>query len=517
VSLAKQTLASAAGLSLLTASIACNDDDPPPEPQPEPEVEIFPLPESLPFELTRPAAGNAPSAAEISAFTTKITGLWKQVDYFRWCSWHSHGLHPSYDSAMPDYQLWWQDTAAVKEGDTITFRHTGGADNIMIRTPKVMNQAIGGYLSSDDPIMGQLVAGYAKGTTALFQAMVWGNGVPATESIMARAIFTHNHSYETADGRQIAVDYDPVKVEKYDWNAHTVPNPQNPYFGSIWVRNMRSKDDVPHIFRSYPLLLRVVQDTSDESVRAAAQDAVDHLRAFAVDIVDHGYKIRTVEDGEAYVPTEDLASFVQYDALIPNAECNAKLAAALMGKRRPLDNDCGAGIHSAYEVVAVDIHYFNLAIIRYFHLAAITNALTVGENAIAQSMLDGLVERADVMMADTEMALDHSEWNADTASFLLAAAASGLPMTGAEARVVQEQYGAAADHYAAWTHWDLWDSSVPDGEYEYRPPRADAEATYVRPEELTYLLEYCYSPWRNPATVALVDCDIVLDPSRWGT
>jgi len=282
------------------------------------------------------------------------------------------------------------------------------------------------------------------------------------------------------------------------------------------VRNMRSKDDVPHIFRLYPLLLRVVQDTTDDQVRAAAQDAVDHLRAFALDIVDNGYKIRTMEDGEAYVPTEDLASFVQYETLIPDAECNAKLAAALLAERKPLGNDCGAGINSGYEDIAVDIHYFNLAIIRYFHLAAITNALTVRQDAVAQSLLDGLAERVDLTMADTEMRLEHSAWDADVASFLLAAAASGLPLTGAEARVVQEQYGASADHYGEWANWDLWDAAVPDGEHDYRPPRDGTDATHVRPEELTYLLQYCYSPWRNPATVELVDCNIVLDPSRWG-
>ena len=39
---------------------------------------------------------------------------------------------------------------------------------------------------------------------------------------------------------------------------------------------------------------------------------------------------------------------------------------------------------------------------------------------------------------------------------------------------------------------------------------------YVRPEELTFLVQYCASEWKNPATVELVDCDVVLDPTRWG-
>ena len=491
---------------------ACSSDS---EPEKAPS-KGGPMYESLPFEFTRAPVGTEPSAAEVTAFTKKITGFWKQVDYFRWCSWHSHGLDASYDPNMPDYKLWWQDTKAVKEGDKIIFRHTGGADNIMIRTPKVLTQAITGYVVSGDPIMRELVIQYAKGIVALFQGMVWSSEQLPTESITARAIFTHNHSYTTNDGRKIEVDYDPVKVEKYDWNAHTVPNDDNPYFGKIWVRNMRSKDDVPHMFRVVPLLMRLAQDTEDEEVRMAAQNAVDHMTAFGRDIVDHEYHIRTNEVGNAYIPTEDLASFVTFEVLLPNAECNAKLASALLGYGGPKGNDCGMGVNLAYEDIAGDVHYFNLAIIRYFHLAAITNALAFKEKSVAKKLLEGLVERVDAMVSDQKGPAENQEWNPDMASYLLAAGASGLPLTAREARIVQEQYAASVDHYEGWAYWDLWDESVPDGEYDYLPPREGQDGMFVRPEEMAFLMEYCGSAWKNPSSVDLVDCSVVLDPSRWG-
>ncbi len=34
-------------------------------------------------------------------------------------------------------------------------------------------------------------------------------------------------------------------------------------------------------------------------------------------------------------------------------------------------------------------------------------------------------------------------------------------------------------------------------------------------EEIALVLEYCFSPFRNPAGAPLVDCDIVADPTRW--
>ncbi|MBW2699750.1 MAG: hypothetical protein JRF33_02935 [Deltaproteobacteria bacterium] len=483
------------------------------------------LPESLPFEFTRDDVGEAVTATQVTDFTRAITGAWKEVDYFRWCSWHSHGLDASFDPEMPDYKLYWQDTRAIKEGDTITFEHYGGADNLMIRTSKVLAQAASGYLMSGDPLMGELVAQYAKGMVALFLGMVWGNEDPPITSIMARAIFTLNHSYSIEEGRNVVVDYDPAKVEKYDWNAHTIPNSENPTWGDIWVRNMRSKDDLPHIFRAAPLLLRVAEDGQDEHIREAARTAYEYLQAFARDIVDNTYLIRTKGiDGVPYVPMEednpdsikDLACLRCFEAVLPNAECDAKLTTALVAYGEPLENACENGISPHYEAVATAGHYFNYAIVRYFHLAAITNALTLRQDTVAGELLAGLAQRTDEMMADETERLEHGEWDADMASFLVAAAASGLPLTSAEVHKIHDEYGASATHYVAWPNWDLWDASIPDGTYDYKPSRNDGERTHVRPEELAYFLQYCYSPWRNPAGVQLIDCEVVADPSRWG-
>ncbi len=482
------------------------------------------LPDKLPFELTRPDVGQAPSAAQIDDFTKKITGFYKQVDYFRWCNWHSHGLADDFDSNMPGYALWWQDTVAIKARDTVTFEHRGGADNLMIRTSKVLTNAIAGYLASGDMMMRKLLIDYCHGAVALFQGLEYEGEDPPAPYVPARAIFTHNHSYTTEDGHKVVVDYDPVKKEKFDWNAHTVPNPDNPYFGSIWVRNMRSKDDVPHIWRTVPLLMRLVQDTDDEQVRKAASLALEYFKGFAKDIVDNGYLIRTKEDHRTYVPTEednpdsvkDLASFVGFEGAIPNAECDPKLTAALLAYEDPLDNDCGDGISPTYEAIATAGHYFNYAIVRYFHLAAITNALVLGKNKLAEQLLRGLITRVDAMMSDEEQRAAHREWDSDSAVFLLAAASSGLPLTAQEARLIQEQYSASVEHYLKFGLWNLWSMEVPDGQYDYIPSRNEGDRSFVRITEMVYLFEYCWSPWRNPAGVELVDCKRLLDPDKWG-
>ena len=56
-----------------------------------------------------------------------------------------------------------------------------------------------------------------------------------------------------------------------------------------------------------------------------------------------------------------------------------------------------------------------------------------------------------------------------------------------------------------------------DGEYEYIPSRVNVDGvSVVEPMALSYLVEYCASPWKAPNTVELADCSVVLDPARWG-
>ena len=486
-------------------------------------------PGSLPFEFTRPDEGIPLSQEEISALTRKITGFWKNNRYFDWILSHSHGMATSAPGEYPDYKLYWQDTRAIKTGSEVTFEHFGGADNLMIRTSKVLNNAAAGYLMSGSPQFGRIVEQYSKGIIALFRGMQWDAQDPES-TIMARSIFTQDHTYSEGD-RTSHVKYGPAKVYKQDWNAHTIENPNNPYWGTIWVRNMRSKDDVPHILRTLPLLMRVAQQAPDVSVAAAASQAVRFLEAFSADIVKSGYYIRTKDkEGNACIPinpdnglVNDLASFVEYVWIVPDAECNARLVAALAGYQAPLDVECGNGIGPLYEIVATYQHYFNYAIIRYFHIAAITNALMVGQYEIAEELLSGLALRADKMVLGEGNRKGYVEWDSDVASFLLAAATGGLPLTAHETRLITEEYSHAVDHYAPWPHWDMWQPSEVEGdEIDYLPSRNIYDSNHavidavVRPTELAYFLEYCHSPFRNPSGSPLVDCSIIEDPIRWG-
>jgi hypothetical protein len=472
------------------------------------------------WRVPRAQAGEPLTDQEIRDFTKRVTGFWKSTQYFRWVRFTSHGLDASNPQGQFHYALWWQDTKAAKAGDTVTFTHTGRADNLTLRTCKVLSNAISGYLMTGDEDMRWIVEEYSRGLVALSKAMEFGAADPVPY-LQARAVFSHDHSYETVGGRKVAIDYGPVRRDEEAWNASIIHNPENPTWGDIWLVNQRSKDDVPHMFRTVAALKRAVAEAKDQSVRDAAQMALEYMEGFAADIVANGYQIRTkYGDGKAVVPTKpedglvkDLASFVLYEIADPNAECNAKLGASLLGGAGTSGLDCEQGSGNLYELIATQGHFFNYAIIRFFHVAALTSSISAGEEEAARGLMEGLAVRADAMLHDPEQPhRDDPVWDADAAAFLLAAAAAGLPLTHEEARLVRDQYTASVTHFEGWPYWDPWAATVSDGSIPFQPERGTA----VRPEEMAFLLEYCDSPLRSADGARLVDCEVVADPSRWG-
>ncbi len=156
---------------------------------------------------------------------------------------------------------------------------------------------------------------------------------------------------------------------------------------------------------------------------------------------------------------------------------------------------------------------------RGFHVNALHLALIFGHKEVAQRLLEGLAIRIDRYRNPEKCGKGclNESWGRDIATLLVEAATLGLPLTWEEARQVQQYYGRAVELYVDFPNWDLWDQSVPDGVYDFRQgfhPKHVSEA--VRVEEIALMLEYCWSPFKNPAGVEFVDCEVVSDVSRWG-
>jgi len=512
------------------------------EPEPQPVVGVDPPPEpsdSLGFEPPdREADGTPPTPEEVTEFTKRVMAFFADTGYFDWVFRTSHGLDVSYDPDMMDYRLWWQDTRMRRNGDTITFTHHKYAENIAKRTVKVLNGAAAGHLLTGDERMAEVAAHLMRGMVALSLGLEFESEDPLVKYLQSRAVFNHNHSYEV-DGRKVDVDYEQTHEASGKWNVHAFEVPDNPTYGTIWVTNMRSKDDVPYMYHALNVATRVYYRTENTELKESARLFIEYMRGFAQSIVDSDWYILTkYADGKATIsvdtdapsnPPADLGSFVHWQEILgPDAECTAQLGAALTGYGYPAGKgDCDRGlIGRDFEQIAGAGNWFNYNIYNYFHIAALSTANLWGYTNIAESLMDGLVERFDTLLWDPELPnANHRHFASDSAGWLLSAATQGYPLTAKEARHIMQWYGDSADWYSQWEHWDPW-SSLAEGQelYDYKAPQdkivpdgdgGEKVISHIRLVEMPYVFEYCWSSLKAKNGVDFIDCDIVADPTSW--
>ena len=473
-------------------------------------------------------------SAEIAAFTRKVLGFLQQVRYFDYVLYTTHGVDAS--TGKRDWQFWYNERFR-KEGDLVTFHHpvnlNDGGHNLHIPMSRVLGDAIAAALVTGDATATRAATQLCKGMSASMLGMVYDADDPLPHLMARNVVPAWNQEFTTHDGRRKAVDTSGWWSEYTRWNCDRFEYADNPHWGAMWVTNLRSKDDVPHIFRLVPILRYAERDTTDAAMKEACGETLSMLTAFAKDIVDSDYRIRTKdENGEVYIAgytgdpetdsnQGDIATFTWWRDLIPNGECNARRGAELIGYSRAVAEDCGRGEPNEYDMLAFAGNAYNKRICRYFHLAHLANALASRDGA-AEALMDGLDQRMaqEEALPEAEMKYTPAVYRRDLALYLAQSHAFGYPLTWDEARMVQDHYARAVDRLASWPYWDPWAPSVPDGELgAYRPPscegEGDAQACWFSSEDLAQLFETCWSPLVNPAGARWVDCDIVRDPSRW--
>lgn len=492
------------------------------------------LPQSLEIEYTRIDEGEPVSENEVREFTLKVINFLKQVNYYDYVLYTTHGVDAS--TGMKDWQFWYGERFR-KQGDTVTFYHpenlTDGGHNLHIPMSRVLGDTIAAYLLVGDSTMGLATEKLCKGFSASMLGMVHdeNDNLP---HLMSRNVVAFNHEFTTHDGKKKAVDYSGW-FSPYDrWNCFRYKITDNPYWGEMWVTNLRSKDDVPHIFRLVPIVRYVVEQAQDENVKEACTETLNLLEAFAKDIVDSDYRIRTKdENGDIMIPAYtddpelnelqgDLASFIEYRDFYPEGECNARRSAELIGYHSPVNEDCGRGEPNAYDTLAYSINRYNKRICRYFHLSHLANALVNRDNEAATLLMDGLDERMqqEINTPEDEMQYDPEDWRRNVALYLAQSASFGYPLVSDEVRMIHYYYEKAIDVFSTWGYWDPWADSVPDGELgSYRPPdcggEGDDRECWWRVEDLGQIFENCWSPFGNPSSAEFVDCSIVRDPTYW--
>lgn len=483
------------------------------------ENEFIPETKGLPFEFVREESGTPLTQEEITAFTKKITGVWKNTNYFDFIDMVSYGVNEDNPYDYPYFSCIYTCTHIVREGDQMILRSapTGGSDNATLRHIGVLLNLINARFLTDNQALEPLIDRLARGISANIMAMEWGDNVPESDKyILARYLVPPYFHRDLGDGRTITIDMSTWEEETWGYFSDMIINPVNPYWGNIFVKAKRSKDDVCHVFYAMGLIPFYLNQFTDEVTNEAVAKMLEDVSKFAKDVVDAGYNIRTRDhDGTIFIPNEDFASLNSYTWVDPNAECNARLSSAFLGYSNTQGIDCGNGVAAIYEDFATMGHIFNYTIIRHFHLAAILQALHHNENNIALKLLEGLADRMEKENnTEPEDIKDQNvyKFNRKLAGRMVRYAIVGLPLTSDEVRFIYEEFEKGIDYWNSWEYWDIW--SLEDGTYQdgnnYYP------ASNIDLENMTSFFTYCNSPYRNETGVPIVDCDIIRDPSQWG-
>lgn len=454
---------------------------------------------------------------DVGSFTYKITGMLKKMDYFGWILRNSHGVDVS--TCLPDYLVWSNDSeamgndvCAIKKGNLVTFKHMPGHGwhNIMINTSQLLSQAATGYLLTNNELIGKVTEQYCKGLTATMKGMIYDKK-DKEHYLMARNIIPESHKYVINGGLEKAVDYDSWRNNEFHWNAKRFNYPNNPYFGDIYVTNIRSKDDLPHIFRAAAFLPDIIANAKNKKVVNAAREAYEYIKMFSKDIVDNDFHIRTKDEtGKAYSPKGDLANFITYGKF---SEKNAIITATLMAYDDLKGLKPGKSSGGIYESIACKVNYFNYKIVNGFHMSAILQAFNNGYVDEASKMIKGLTKRADKLIKNHSKSANNPRWNSDLAVFLLKAASAGMPLNHEKSRIIKDEFSKAIDVYKNFHRWNLWNKSVPDGIYGSNGGYIPKSDGLVRPIDLGLFFEYAYSPYK--AGDIIINPEIISNKKKW--
>ena len=478
------------------------DVTPPDAAPPDAAPDRPPPPETLPFEYVREDQGDLVTADAVAAATEQYREILETTRFFAILDERVHGWPESDEQGRYWYGTWWSGVTIRKQEGQVTYLHSAdGADNNGLRTAQLMEAACYGYALWGEPELQHLTRRMIRGFNAWMLAME-STSHPDRPALLTRA--SYPESVFDAD-LGVFIDYGLNHPGEDNGATEYVRIPDNPYWGDIWVKNKRSKDDIGHMLRAVAQVQTCAGLFTDD---AAEQDLAEMRRLYRLwsqQVERDGWRIRTIDQaGEEWIPPDLLATFIQ----AADTECIAILAVRLMGAGDPGDHDCGDGIHRFEDDLEAFFDSSNAQIIRGFHEAAANLAVLSHHPELALTLTQGLARRIEQALDRIEAGEPPSNMNTPDFVALMAHAANiGVSLTSREIRWLHQRIAEAHAGYAALGHrpeYAVLHPDTPDGDYSLQPGGPAIDFT-----NLGLLLGSCASRYRNPTARPIVDCEQV--------
>lgn len=452
----------------------------------------------------RKQKGEPVTADELAEITQLYLELLQGTRYFQATNDRVHGWPADDPQQRYWYGSWWSGVQVSKTNGEVTFLHGDqGADNNGMRTGPILAGVCYAQVlwGGQEELLRKLVRGFNSWILAMER-----ESLPDLRVLMTRA--SYPESVDTSvNGVTLHIDYSlnrPGKdLDEESPPTYYIHNPDNPYWGDIWIKSKRSKDDIGHMLQAIAVLPACTQGGD-----AGLADDVAQLESLYVPwcqlVEDDGWRIATIDDAwELYWPQEDLAAYIE----LGGAECKSMLALRLYGRGDQGPLQCGDGLSMVDEEWGLKNDYHQIQ--RSYHEAAVALAFMREKPELAHELMVGLAWRLDKIFdaMEKDPAGYKGPHNEDLAELVANSAAMGLPLTWREIRFLHDRIKEAHAAYLApgkEANYDLFNPANPDGTYAFD---LDGPGFFWR--LLASPLGSCASPYVHPKANALLDCAAV--------
>lgn len=464
-----------------------------------PATGIFPAHErTLPFVYTRPDVGTPVTAAERTAITDQYLALLARIGWLDFMEERVHGWPESDPEGRYWYATWWSGAGVSKRGGELSYVHVAeGAENNGLRTPQILEGVCYAYRlygnAQDQHLVRRLVRGISSWNLAMDRT-----AGETERGLLMRAAYPRS-IVDTARG--ISIVYDAARPGPDSGSSRYVHLPDNPYWGDLWIKSIRSKDDMGHILRGLAVLDACDGTFTEPGAQDDLVDARRRYQEWARRVVRDRYRIATYDRALAVViPDGSLATYFIHGGV----ECGAGYAVPLMATGSSGTYSCdNAGLGSVPDPSPA-VTNSNLQILRSHHEAAVALALAQGQSATAQALLPGLAARLEGILDVYETGtIPDNAYPPDVFQLVVESALLGVPLTSREVRWLHGQIAEAQAGYdTTGPEWNLRAATTTDGDYLLDPSGPGIDV-----KDLGLLLGLCVSPYVNPAGREVLDCD----------
>ena len=442
------------------------------------------------------------SAAELTAATDAYIELLKSTRYFDVLNERIHGW-PESDTSKPPFGIWWIGVQLERRAGQVVYRHHEiGSDNAATDTGAMLENLCYAHRFFGPGKHSETLKRTALGLAGLSKAMRQSSQ-PYNDILLARSFYPE--SVESKDQSvPILFDYSRARPGIDNSATEYVQITDNPFWGDIYIKNKRSKDDMGHVMRSLAQTAMTCEGILDDESKIAFNDAKStHMLWAQRVLIDEGAIATIDKKRKLYWPFETLARFVNFAGI----ECNAFLSMQMFSSGTGRDYDCGDGTNGIVDWLA-QLNDQNLPLIESYHLAAMASSLSFNQITTAKELGLGVASRINKM---SEVAYANSwteSYPSEHFSALLARGnALGIPLQNNEARWLQKQIIKAKNSYLEPSKDHLYDflnKREPDGIYPYTP---NGEGFFWR--DIGSIIGTCSSMWLAQGGAKIIDCERV--------